>query len=497
MTRSTHTLVLTVAVLLLAVGCQQIREYRQEHYVKAGRQLMESGEYAEAARAFENALVFDRDSIEISEMLGEAYMRSERWQDASVHFREVGRGRPDDEAVMLRWLECLLQAGKSRGAAGVSQQYLEKHPESEAVRMYFLRGAVKSRINELVDSALAMLEEMLGAGSTDQRLYALQAEIFVLRGRLAEAERILRRHVADIPEWVSAMEVLAEKFVAEEKKEQSIDLYELLRATVGPLEQEQYRERLLQLLRDYGMQERELQLLRSMLDTPEAVRDSALVVRLANACIYYGLFQEAEAVLREALQRAPEDMALNTALIALYAREQDWARAIAVAKRSVEQTPDESPQRTELLSMLADLYYETGDCDQALAITRDVLEIEPNNARANFVQCKVMFKNDDITTLAGRLRLLINSNTDVAEYHYWLGCVYERQNIETMAETAFKDALESDLGYRDALEKLLALYEKKGYWRERIELIEAYLTRHPDDAGMQERLQALQAKTGY
>lgn len=495
--RTTVLLLLTAVAVFLTAGCQQIREQRKAHYIEEGTQLLDQGEYGKAARAFKNAQAFDRDAVEISELLGEAYYRAERWADAAHQYGKVSAERPDDEALALRHMECQVLAQKYYNLVDRAGKYLQQHPENERVRLLYITGAVKSRVIKFVDKALVMLGEIQDAGELTPQLQALRAEALVLRGRLSEAEAILRQYPEKTEEWLSAVEVLAEKYALENNQETVVELYEQLLLVVGSEAGGRYRKNFLGYLREYGMAERELRLLQTMLAEAGADEENDLVVRYAEACMYYGRYREGHTALARALQRSPDDFHLNRTAIALYQKERDWERAIAAARTTLARIPEGSPRRTEIMSMLADLSFEKGDYDTARAISQEVLEIEPTNALSSFVQCKIMIEQGNLTTVVGRLRLLIGSNLEEPAYHYYLGLAYERQGIDAMAEKAFLDALETDPGYRPALEKVLDRYGKKEYWREMVEVLDGYLARHPDDAKMQELMVNLREKTFF
>lgn len=157
-----------------------------------------------------------------------------------------------------------------------------------------------------------------------------------------------------------------------------------------------------------------------------------------------GKLDEAEAEYKAILAKQPDVPEVYQNLGQLYIAKKDYANAEAALQKGLELRPDS----TDISTLLARAYQESGQPDKAMAIIEKSAAGNPTDAKAQF----------------NRGIFLLNAN----------------KNEEAIA--AFEAAIKADPATTEAYYRLGALMIGQGKIPEAIQLLEKYLSLNPTDA---------------
>ena len=107
---------------------------------------------------------------------------------------------------------------------------------------------------------------------------------------------------------------------------------------------------------------------------PNVVTYTALI----SACVNGGDMDGARQVLDEALESAPDNLDVTFADATWYLAAGELDKAI----EGYEKCYDTNRRNTIVMNNLAAAYMQTGRTDEAVALWRRILELEPSNAKA-------------------------------------------------------------------------------------------------------------------
>nr|WP_225937300.1 tetratricopeptide repeat protein [Myxococcus sp. RHSTA-1-4] len=183
-----------------------------------------------------------------------------------------------------------------------------------------------------------------------------------------------------------------------------------------------------------GEHPRALALLRAALqDAPE---DAEVRTQYARALERAGTPAKAEAVLKEGLAAAPS-AALYDALAATLHRQGRGTEALALLRDVVARTPRDE----ELLYVLGAAHERQGDVDGALARMRAVLEVDPDHAPAlNFLGYLMAQAGRDLDEAERKVLRALELRPDTGAFLDSLGWVYFRRGEYLRAVEALERA---------------------------------------------------------
>jgi tetratricopeptide (TPR) repeat protein len=387
------------------------------------------------------------------------HLRRGAHDEALAAAREAVAERPDD-AQAHRWLAvALAQAGKPAEALASIDHALELAPgEAE---LHLVRGSLllASRMPGEAGTALAQATEL---DPNQVGAYFLQAQLALARGDTDEAERQARlaaklaprhpqQHVVagmvalcrgDAEQALRELTAASQAGVDEPQLTYAFGLAHLRlgrvafaeQAFVRTLERMPGADTLRPLIADLRMQQQRpgdaLEILRPLLDRPQpapALRRLAGVLELAvghpqeavrwlqpalaenpgerpllgpllDAWKQLGQHDEARRTLEDALASTPGDDALWEARLAF--AEADERREV------VERWTSAHPDHPPALEVLAALHDEAGETEQAIVVTRRVVELAPDRFTSQLRMAGLEFA-DAPADAAARLRALL------------------------------------------------------------------------------------------
>jgi tetratricopeptide (TPR) repeat protein len=157
-----------------------------------------------------------------------------------------------------------------------------------------------------------------------------------------------------------------------------------------------------------------------------------------------GKLDEAEAAYKAILEKSPDVPEAYQNLGSLYLTKKDYAAAETALQKGLELRPDS----TDMSTMLARVYQESGQPEKAMAVIEKTAGANPQDAKAQF----------------NRGIFLLNAN----------------KNEEAIG--AFEAAIKADPNTTEAYYRLGALMVGQGKIPEAIQLLEKYLSLNPTDA---------------
>jgi tetratricopeptide (TPR) repeat protein len=373
--------------------------------------------------------------------------------------REAVASHPDD-AQAHRWLAVALAQSGQPGEALASIDHALEIAPAEA-ELHLVRGSLllSGRKPEEAGAALAQATQI---DPNQVGAYFLQAQLALARGDTEEAERQARlaaklapnhpqQHVVagmvalrrgDAEDALRELSAASEAGVAEPQLTYALGLAHLRlgrlafaeQAFLRTLERMPGADSLRPLIADLRMQqqrpEEALEILRPLLDRPQpapSLRRLAGVLELAA-----GRPQEAVRWLQPALagnpgerpllgplleawqrlgQRDEASRALDEALALHPGDDALWEVRLAIAegderREVVERWTSAQPDHPPALEVLAALHDEAGETEQAIAVTRRVVELAPDRLTSQLRMAGIEFA-DAPADAAARLRALL------------------------------------------------------------------------------------------
>jgi tetratricopeptide (TPR) repeat protein len=183
-------------------------------------------------------------------------------------------------------------------------------------------------------------------------------------------------------------------------------------------------------------------------------------VRIAEAVMKErdGDLDAAEGFYAQAVQAAPRDFAIVSALVELHANMRRWTHAVDVIVRFLESSPPPSEEvRIRALLRQAEIHADCEmDSHRAVSVLREILRLDPGHQEAVYRMAQELY-------LLGRFaeaRQLIERAIELAaapghdirpeglaRYYYYLGRIIEASGDSRGATSQYRRAAEYDPGY--------------------------------------------------
>jgi predicted Zn-dependent protease len=136
-----------------------------------------------------------------------------------------------------------------------------------------------------------------------------------------------------------------------------------------------------------------------------------------------GKFDEAEAAYKAILVKQPEIAAVHQNLGQLYLAKKDYPAAEAAFMKGLEI----DPASTDLSTLLARTYQESGQPDKAMALIEKSAGANPTDARAQFNRGIFLLNANKNEEAIGAFEAAIKADPNMAEAYYRLGAAFVGQ----------------------------------------------------------------------
>jgi tetratricopeptide (TPR) repeat protein len=439
----------------------------------------------------QEALKIDPDNLAAHRLLARIYVRTlgdmnagevqkESLSKATEQFQAILRIQPNDSYSAL-WLARLYRFQNQHDEAEKVLRGILKHdPDDEAALEQLSQLLIdEGRSQEAID-----LLKQEAEGSSSPEIYDLLGNAYSQSKDFANAEVAFRKAVEDDPDDTGHLKGLAQALLSQDKYAEALEQYKRL-SELEPGTAENYI-RLAQLYRRLGQfDQAESSLLRAKQLAP-----GNLEVLYNEALLYedQGRFDDATKVLSDAIAgikgkpadeenpnalailyeqlgrayrekqdfpaaiRTFEEMAklgleskksAQMLLIGTYQEARELDRAIAEAKKALE----DSPQDTSLIVTLAMLYGEKNDTATATKLLGGLLKGNDSDLDFYLDIAQVQErgrKYADAEQSAQKAEQMAHLPSDKTAAWYMLGAIYERQKKFDEAEQQFKKVIEAD-----------------------------------------------------
>jgi len=317
LTKSTTALLLA---LLSLSACGGTPEQKEARYLKHGEKLFEEGSYNKARVEYLNAAHLRPTDANAIYHLGLV-------DDAQGNFRDAFNNFTNAE-----------------------QQDGHFHPALLKLAEYYLAGDQYAQANQRIDAVLAETPD-------DAQARALLAARFLRQKQYDEAENEAHKSLASDPNNVLAFGVLAGSYKAKNDMDKAVATLEEGAArnpkneTILRLEAEIYEQQ--------GNLEKAAQAYQTLFTVVPLEKKYRL--RFADDYVKNGQLDQAEAVLRGGVAAMPADWEMKHQLI-LFLTEH---RGVTTTEQELRQYMSESPDSSEPVDWLVDLYLTKNMPDQA------------------------------------------------------------------------------------------------------------------------------------
>jgi tetratricopeptide (TPR) repeat protein len=384
-----------------------LNPYRSEWHFNLGLTLEAAGRFEAAARAFHDAADLDPADSHVLICLGVSWLRADRPDLALPHLERAHRldtaaiepivhlieayARTDrhDDAEVMFYLALQCQGDHAPAYANMAEGLFDRDEFARALDCWRQAAALDPALPR-VHARLAMAHERLGHTEQARALYLRElrdnpgdvdtlldlAHLLIEVNRLAEADEKLTRILEIAPQTPEAHFYLGEIALRRHRPHTAADHFtraldldprcafaraRLAAIDLGRGAVADARRRLRRELRDHR--------------ADPTARDAEELAELGSLLIDARLPREAITVLRESLDRDPDNaLSWHHLGVALFQRD-DAAGGIAATRRAVRADPRLVPALHNLALALS----LTGNDARARAILRHALRVEPDD----------------------------------------------------------------------------------------------------------------------
>jgi len=333
-----------------------------KEYVAVAVLYEEKGEMQKAQEFYQRVLEMSPSNKDAVRGLGLLLEKSGDYAGALRYFKSLISQFPDDRALLLKYAEIALIAGKSAEAEESLQQLSRMDPEDLTVRRLLGDVYLKAGQEEKAwDEYNPVIDQMITEEKYDNAVHLLELFRRVDPAETAKALIRVFTLTRDDERLFGELVALGELYKEHGLEEEALNCFREA-AQVNP-----YDENIQQRLRE-AAPEPEPELM------PETEKDTISIVAgsdktaeeiFVETDIFsrYGLLQEAIKLLEGLKSREPENIDVHLRLKTLYAETADRESAV-----------------TECL-ILHELYKRAGDTDNATKALKDAAEVNPADPR--------------------------------------------------------------------------------------------------------------------
>ncbi|MBY0398658.1 tetratricopeptide repeat protein, partial [Myxococcota bacterium] len=494
-----------ILLAALVAGCAS-DEDRIAGFMKNGDAYVAEGKYDEAVIEYKNVLQRNPEHAGAHEALSLAYLETQKPREAYWEMSEAVRLAPKNIEARLRYGTVSAAIGEHDVALEQAEAVLALDPKSAPAFILRAQGREAKEDYEGTEADFKAAVEADPKGAAYRFLYSGFLE---RRGRFEEAEQQLRDLVA-VEESYIAYSSLA-RLVAR-STDRDAEAETLLRKTVelaqqapveaakrDPKEKAGTATSLIpNFLREESVQASYLLLSafhftrdrfdQAIASLEEGVTHSKskieLIYQMARLHRLKGNLEQEAALIRRATEEAPDSLAAQLVLSLYLSQQNDLDGALAAARKAVEIDPENRGAQLREAELLVDIGFKRKDAeamDKGRKIVSSILEKEPDNPEANFVNAKAQLTDNDAAAAKKSLEAVLQSKPDWAQARFVLGSTLVATGEYTRARVELARAVELDPQLLDARKLLAKVHAQLGEHEFAIEQGRAYLAQRPDD----------------
>jgi predicted Zn-dependent protease len=480
-----------IGILLLTVmaltACGGPEEKKAKYFARA-HEYMEVANYPKARVALRNVLKIDPKEGEAYYLFAQVEEKEKNWRNAVQLYQEAVRLVPDHTAALITLGKYYLEARLTDQVLEVADTVLKKeprHPQANALKI-----AAQAVTKEAIPTVMPKAEALASEFPTEPDVAILLATLYGQQERHREAERTLRRSLADHPtdldllnnlntvltrakDWVGAEAVIRRMIAAEP---QSMDhRIRLVRFYMG----------------------------RNAYDKAEAVLREAIIsdpdseqrhLALADFFVNRKDVAAAERVLLEAATQLPYSSQIQFGIAALYRKsgQDDKARERYVA---LVQEFKHKPVGLEAKVKLAEMDLVAGRQSDAERQIQEVLSENPRSSDGLILLGRMGLARRNGKDAVQAFRTVLHDQPELATVQYLLGQAYQLTGETNLAKESFERAVALYPDQVEAKRSLAVLESRSGRHQQARARLDDLLKQRPDDIAALDMLMTLDLAT--
>jgi|CXWL01.1.fsa_nt_gi tetratricopeptide (TPR) repeat protein len=419
---------------------------------------------------------------------GDVLFAQGEYKKARLEYKNAAKIRPTDVEVEYRWGLVDEAEGDARNAFLAFIQVEQQDPSFYKARLkianYYLIGDNTEEAQKRVDAVLAGNPENAEA-------HAINAAILLRKKEFVETEKEARLALDKEPNNITAISVLTGLYLARNDKDKAIAILDegiklnpkdisllMLKAKIyeSPLNIEKINE------------------------TYQAIfklkpQDSQLRLYLANTYVNARKIDEAEVVLRNAIDDIPNDWDIKREFINFLAKN----RSLEAVEKEISIYTKKYPQNDGLYLWLSDIYVENNKIEKAVNLLEKVIAKEttdknslnaktslaninfikgnkeiaqkmvetvlkkaPNNQQALFIRAAIATDRGDYQNAVSDLRRIIHNQPQAKDAINLLSEVFVMQGYNDLAIETLNQLIDIEPTNSPALVRLAQLYNVNG-----------------------------------
>jgi tetratricopeptide (TPR) repeat protein len=466
--------------LSIATGCQDDATKLKEHLAR-GEEHEKAGRIPEAQIEYRSALQIDPNHADAHYKLAHAYLRGRKVREGFWELRETVRLDAKNYPAKLEFAQLAILAGELEEALKQADLVVEGEPTNAAGPL--MRGQALDALKR-PDEALEAFRKAVEVQPKETAGMRALAHALGQRGVLDEAEQTWLQVLAADPSYenyTSYAGFLRRYF----RKTRLDDGEAALTKAIEAANDEQKVAAYAQLANFFYTTGREDQsvatLKRGIEQSTDKVNLIYILARLERA---RGHTEEADALVEQATREKPDDPNVFLFLANYRAGNGDRVGALEAAEKAVSLDPGRADSQLRKAEIVVEMGYRgerEGGVEEGQKIVAEILQREPSNAAALFVDAKVKVTRNELVDAVTALKAALDARPDWAEAHYLLGATFAAQKQYSEARSELARALDLDPGLADANQVLAQVHDRLGEHEYAIEVGRRFLKQHPDD----------------
>ena len=476
------------------------------------RLQLETGMGAEAEQTGRKALAIDPDLGSVHIALGRLLLESDRVEEALTHLGRGAELEPENMSVLFSLAEAMDKSGDQKGALGVLEKLAATEGHEALADFYIgrlrlrsgdIQGAIDPLIravgsnpsflrgveelgqqmekNNRAGDAIRLYQGYLEKDPEDTPVRGFLAKILLTEERYAEAGAHLDTILAKDPENEKALLLLGLMESRNGDFEKALEAFRRLRKVSGDS---------FETLMQIGSLQREMKMWAEAVATFEETArtyTNRFEPHLNLAIVYdaTGEMEKAETSSRMALSLAPERSNIRTYLAGLLTRQERYEEAITLLREGLDRDPDD----TVLLFQMGVTYDRSGRFDMTEEVLQRLLKADPDHPDAlNYLGYSWAEQGRNLEEALRLIQRALRIRPDAAYIIDSLGWVHYQMGDYGKALDLLLKAVENMKDDPTVLDHLGDIYEKLGQEDLAVQYWSRALAADPDNAEIARKL---------
>jgi tetratricopeptide (TPR) repeat protein len=420
-----------IAGLVLA-GCSSPGEKRDNFMLK-GKEKEEQKDFVRARLEYKNAVQVDPKCIDCYASLARTEMALQNPKGAYAAYVRAVELAPERSDLQIDLGRLLLIGKAPEKAEEKARLVLATDPQNLDAQL--LLALALSVQRDKAKEALSVLDDFRQANPARQEGYILAARILAGQDDTADAKALLEKGMEAIQDHRLFLQTLLSIYAQENDWDGALATAKQLEA-LAPEEVNSY----LTLARIY---EQRGELGPAQEAWGKALekdpRNQQLILAFAEFWARQKRHSEAEAVLRDGIAKDPSAFELRLALGRLLAMTGRGTEGMEEL-RKIQESDLTDPQRIRLMDEKARVLFAMGKLAETQELVSKILEKNPKDAGALFIQARLALAGKDGETAVSALRTLLDDAPDNMKYRLLLAQAHVLNGELKLAEDQLRQA---------------------------------------------------------